>query len=97
VTVYLLKIDPPLAHARHYIGWCEDGTEARRLAQHVAGRGARLLAAAVAAGCKILPAHLWPGADRHFERRLKNRADTNKWCPCCRRRQRPLPRWDGIR
>jgi hypothetical protein len=93
MTVYLLKIDPPLAHARHYIGWCEDGQEAKRLARHIAGHGAKLLAAAVAAGSKILPVHTWPGADRRFERKLKNRKDTAKWCPCCGHGKRPLPRW----
>jgi hypothetical protein len=95
MTVYLLRIVPPLAHARHYIGWCEDGQEERRLARHLAGHGARLLAAAVAAGCRIVQVHTWPGAPRAFERRLKNRKDTAKWCPCCRQGKRPLPRWDG--
>jgi len=95
MTVYLLSITPPLAHARHYVGWCEDGREDDRLARHIAGRGARILEAAVAAGCKIARVHLWHGATRTFERRLKRRRDTAKWCPCCNQRKRPMPRWGG--
>lgn len=98
MTVYLLHIDPPLEHARHYIGFCEDGRNDLRLAEHIAGRGARILAAAARAGRKITLVHTWPGASRAFERKLKNRKAAPRWCPCCkpdRHGKRPLPRWDG--
>ena len=41
-TVYLLHFDQPYKHARHYVGWASNVK--RRLAEHEAGRGARLLA-----------------------------------------------------
>lgn len=91
MTVYLLAITPRHFHAAHYIGWCEDGNEDERLARHQKGRGAKLLAAAVKAGCKITRVHLWPGADRKFERYLKKRRDTSKWCPHCNLKTRPMP------
>ena len=41
--VYLLHFDQPYKHARHYVGWTARNVK-RRLAEHEAGRGARLLA-----------------------------------------------------
>ena len=42
--IYLIHFDRPLHHARHYLGYCADGTLEVRLIRHRAGRGARLLA-----------------------------------------------------
>jgi hypothetical protein len=47
--VYLLHFDRPYRHARHYLGqWAQDLDA--RLADHDAGRGARLTAVVKAAG-----------------------------------------------
>ncbi len=78
MTVYLLHIYPPLKHARHYIGFTTDDTPGRanrRIVQHIR--------AAIAQGSKLKVAYVWIGADRAFERKLKNRADATRWCPCC--------------
>ena len=79
--IYLLHFDPPLAHARHYLGWTQDLEQ--RIATHRAGQGSPLVAAAVAAGSEIQVARTWSDVDRHFERRLKNRHETPRLCPIC--------------
>lgn len=80
-TIYLLHFDPPLAHARHYLGWTQDLDA--RLAAHRNGHGSPLIAAAIKAGSTITLARIWPNADRNFERRLKNRHETPRLCPTC--------------
>jgi hypothetical protein len=87
-TVYLLHFASPYRHARHYIGWARN-LEAR-LAHHRAGTGARLTAAASEAGIPFEVVRLWPGEDRHFERRLHNRKSGPRLCPICAT-QRALP------
>lgn len=84
--VYLLHFDrlgPSAgAHAQHYLGWSDD-IEAR-LACHRNGRGSALVAAFVAAGIDFKVARIWPGMDRHGERRLKRRKNARKLCPICK-------------
>lgn len=85
-TIYLLHFDAPYAHARHYLGWAAH-VEAR-LAHHAAGSGARLTAAAAAAGIGWTVARTWQG-DRNAERRLHNRGGGARLCPICRAAARP--------
>lgn len=80
-VVYLLHLEAPHAHARHYVGW--SANLAYRLDHHRAGRGARLLAAVSAAGGRFIVARLWNGT-RTDERRLHNRKNTPRICPVCR-------------
>ena len=81
-TVYLLHLDAPgVGHARHYSGWTTD-LEAR-LAEHAAGRGARLLAVARSAGVGWTLARTWPGASRARERQLKRQGGASRRCPLC--------------
>lgn len=87
--VYLLCfVDPEtgakakLAHAEHYIGWSEQ--HKRRLDHHRRGSGAKLPAAVVKAGYDFVVARTWEGADKNFERRLKNRKNSRELCPICR-------------
>ena len=47
-VVYLVHFSEPYRHARHYTGWTTDLQS--RLAEHRAGRGARLLAVITQAG-----------------------------------------------
>ncbi len=79
--VYLLHFGDAYQHARHYVGWSE--CLRARLAHHLAGRGARLMAAVAAAGIDVTVARTWAGADRRFERRLHNRKGSRPLCPIC--------------
>jgi predicted GIY-YIG superfamily endonuclease len=89
--VYLLHIDPPLGHARHYTGFTKDDTPDRRLARHRVGHGSKMLAAAVKGGRTLSLVHYWPGGTLKFEAYLKRRGDTKSWCPACAIDRRPLP------
>jgi predicted GIY-YIG superfamily endonuclease len=80
-AVYLLHFSPPLAHARHYLGWTPD--LARRLEDHQTGRGARITQVATERGITLHLTRTWPG-DRHLERHLKRRKDAPRLCPICR-------------
>lgn len=91
MTVYLIHFSPPYKHARHYIGWTTSAsTVARRLEHHRKGSGGVLPRAAHLAGCEFVLAHVWPDADRTFERSLKNRKDTPAWCPLCKGGRLPV-------
>ena len=67
---YLICLDEPYFHARHYLGYSDDIPA--RLTTHRKGHGSPLLAAALAAGIDFRVVRIWPGADRHFERKLHN-------------------------
>lgn len=82
--MYLIHFDRPLAHARHYIGFCEEGKLERRMERHRKGQGAKLLRAATAAGIAWSPVRVWLDADREFERLLKSKKGPARFCPCCR-------------
>jgi len=55
----------------HYIGYCEPGRITERLAQHRAGQGAKITAAAVERGYTLTLVAAVDGG-RALERRLKN-------------------------
>ena len=80
-TIYLLHFEPPYRHARHYLGFTDNDVE-QRLAEHRAGRGARLTQVAVDAGCQLLLVRTWEG-DRNTERRFKNHNHAPRFCPLC--------------
>lgn len=80
--VYLIHFDRPLHHARHYLGYCADGTLEVRLIRHRAGRGARLLAVLRELNIGWRVVRVFEG-DRRFERYLKKTAST-RLCPVCR-------------
>jgi hypothetical protein len=82
MTVYLLHFAPRFRHARHYIGFTPDDTASRRIVEHLRGQGSPMVRGAVDAGCEVLVPHVWTGAPREFERWLKHRRDTARWCPC---------------
>lgn len=72
--VYILRFSHPLGSIRHraqyYIGWTLDVEE--RLAEHRAGRGAKITAAAVERGYHLELVAVIPNMTRQDERRLKN-------------------------
>jgi predicted GIY-YIG superfamily endonuclease len=87
-VVYLLHLDTPYKHARHYTG--STGNLTARLADHAAGRGARLLAVVQAAGIGWQVARTWPGG-RDAERAIKRRHNAPRLCPLCSVRPQPCP------
>lgn len=96
-TVYLLHFDAPFGHAKHYTGWSADLPA--RLAEHEAGRGARLTEVVAEAGIRFVLTRTWPGVTRVFERSLKNRGGAARYCPGCGVRPKPWPsspHWTAI-
>lgn len=81
MTVYLIHLDKPLEHARHYVGYAEHVEQ--RLAHHRNGTGARLLAVCNERGIEYDIVRTWDGADRTFERKLKNCKHAARYCPVC--------------
>ena len=81
--VYLIHFSEKLHHAQHYIGYVEYDL-LQRIALHRASRGARLLAALNERGIDWKVVRVWRGADRHFERKLKNYKKARCFCPVCR-------------
>lgn len=86
-TVYLICFARPIGNpdsrrgqARHYLGWCKDLE--RRLAQHRAGHGARILAYLLRAGVGWRCVRTW-GGTRADEARLKDRHRHADLCPRC--------------
>jgi len=82
-TVYLLCLDEPFGHARHYTGYAGPGNLPWRLGHHAAGTGANLLRHVAKAGIGWQLVRTWPG-DRHVERRLKRAGGATRRCPRCR-------------
>jgi len=82
MPVYLIHLDKPIGHARHYLGYADDVTE--RLARHRQGRGGRLLKVAVSRGIGFDVVRVWPDGDRALERRLKRLKNGPGLCPVCR-------------
>lgn len=82
-TVYLIHLESPIAHARHYIGWSRFLKQ--RIRHHRQGTGARFLAEAVRRGIAFDVVRKWKNADGNFERKLKNRKKARKLCPVCRK------------
>jgi hypothetical protein len=89
MSVYLLHFSEPYHHAKHYLGFAEDSI-ASRIERHKAGQGANLTRVVTEAGIDLQLARVWPDADRHEERRLKNMKSTPQYCPICRRGAEPL-------
>lgn len=86
--VYLLHFSAPISprhSCQHYLGYA--GDLASRLAEHKAGRGARLTQVALERGITWELARTWQG-DRALERQLKNRKGARVLCPICN--PRPL-------
>ena len=81
--IYIIHFETPLHHARHYVGYCAEGTLDQRLQRHRSGQGSRLMYAIALAGIDFVVALTHPG-DRHFERRIKRAKNTPRFCPLCR-------------
>jgi predicted GIY-YIG superfamily endonuclease len=85
-TVYLFHFDQRYEHAGHYTGWAEDLDH--RVAEHLAGRGARLIEVITQAGISFRLARTWPGVTRARERQLKRQGGASRHCPICQEDRR---------
>lgn len=83
MAVYLLHFETKLAHAQHYIGYARERNIESRIQHHQNGSGARILQVCNERGIKYILARIWPGADKNFERRLKNCKKPSRFCPIC--------------
>jgi len=79
-VIYLLHFEQPYQHAQHYLGWAIELES--RLADHAAGRGARLLAVVRSAGISWRLARTWEGT-RARERQIKRQGGLSRSCPLC--------------
>lgn len=95
MSVYLIHFDQPYKHARHYVGWAY--CLLRRLRRHGTPYGANLIRVITEAGIGWRVARVWQGADRAFERKLKNWAKPMRICPVCnpklKRHLTRSPKW----
>lgn len=81
-TVYLLHFDEPYKHAKHYIGWTTDLDA--RLAEHLAGTGARLMAVIKEADIGFQLARTWTGVTATRAReQIKAQGGASRCCPIC--------------
>lgn len=84
MPLYLIHFERPLAHARHYLGFVEGIADLpARLAEHKAGRGARLLQVLKERDIPWKVTRVWIVGDRTAERHLKDNAMAPRLCPCC--------------
>lgn len=84
---YLLHLARPLgnlanarAQAQHYVGFALNLDE--RIAEHLAGEGAKITRAAVAQGIAIELVACWR-APLAFEKQIKRRKEAPRLCPIC--------------
>ena len=77
-----IHFNKKLHHAQHYIGFV-DSDLGQRITLHKLGRGAKLLAAINQHGIEWNVVRVWRGADRSFERGLKNRKKALLLCQVC--------------
>jgi predicted GIY-YIG superfamily endonuclease len=88
VTVYILHIEPPYRHAKHYVGYTPAKDVTKRVQEHLKGgdRGSPLIRYAMEAGCTVTLATTMEGG-RDEERRIKRWHKTSQLCPICKRRK----------
>lgn len=86
-TCYLVCFSRPYRHARHYLGTTKD--LAKRLEQHAAGTGARLMEVIKEHGITFTLVRTWDGG-RDVERKLKRRKEGPRLCPVCSGKQQPM-------
>lgn len=101
MTVYILHLETPLKHARHYTGYSENmWTLRKRLEHHRNGTsGCRFMRVIFELGISFTLARVFRGKkfDRSFERKLKNTCSVPDYCPICSGRERPYhPKKKGI-
>jgi predicted GIY-YIG superfamily endonuclease len=79
--VYIIHFNKPLNHAMHYIGYSNNIE--RRIKRHERGDGAAILRVLNERGIGWRCVAMFPGQKRDFERFIKNKHNTKKYCPIC--------------
>lgn len=86
-TVYLIHLDRPLAHAKHYIGYTSFEDINQRLQRHKSGDGAKILNACNLKGITYSIVRTWECEDcqsaRSLEVHLKRQKHSARYCPVC--------------
>lgn len=86
-TVYLIHLDRPIRHSRHYLGYCANETLEQRLHRHKTNNGAVLLREANNRGITYNVIRTWNSLDwksaRTLERKLKSWHNSPRLCPIC--------------
>lgn len=80
--VYLIHFSRPLFHAKHYVGFAEKSLD-DRISKHLQNQGSKLLKAANKAEIDWEVVWVWNNGNRGFERWLKNKKNSCKFCPIC--------------
>lgn len=83
--VYILHLDTPLHHAKHYTGFSTNNrTLAERLEHHRRGTAhCKFTEVLREKGIGFQLARVFPNASRTFERMLKNTKQVSRYCPIC--------------
>ncbi len=78
--VYLIHLDTPLKHARHYLGFSEDLL--KRLQRHHTGQGAAFMKAIAKEEISWHVSRIWDG-NYELEQVLKRQHNASHLCPTC--------------
>jgi predicted GIY-YIG superfamily endonuclease len=85
--VYLVHFDRPIGNAnhqsQHYIGYARKSLK-RRIAEHKANRGARILQVVNALGIPWSVVKTWSPGSLKLEKQLKLQKHAWRHCPICR-------------
>ena len=91
--VYLIHLERPLHHAKHYLGSSTDVVG--RMDAHRRGQGSRLLRAVNGAGIGYQVVRLWrynsETQARRYEAQLKRQQHNGRLCPVCQRQDSIAP------
>jgi len=78
--VYLIHLNTPLKHAKHYLGFSEDLP--KRLQRHRTGQGAAFMKAISKEGISWHVSRIWDG-NYELEQMLKRQHNASHLCPTC--------------
>jgi len=74
--IYILEYSRNFYHARFYVGMCANGRLEMRVAEHRAGQGAKINAAAARNGIGMQPVLVFPQGNRSLEILIKRKHNT---------------------
>jgi len=85
MTVYILHLESPFHHARHYTGFSKNGRTLKvRVGHHENGTArCKFTDALHRNGIHFTLARIFKQADRNFERKLKKTHNVSRYCPVC--------------